>query len=82
MSIGATAGTTIFVHENPERGHRTRLLLAWLVAFAIVLVIAGYGFNYYTLSAADRPFSPKHDARAPAAPSASSSACSASFSFS
>ncbi len=68
MSIGATAGTTIFVPENPERGHRTRLLLAWLVALAIVLVIAGYGFNYYTLSAADRPFSPKHDALRPSGP--------------
>ncbi len=68
MSIGATAGTTIFVHENPERGHRTRLLLAWLVALAIVLVIAGYGFNYYTLSAADRPFSPKHDGLRPSGP--------------
>ncbi len=68
MSIGATAGTTIFVRENPERAHRTRLLLAWLVALAIVLVIAGYGFNYYTLSAADRPFSPKHDALRPSGP--------------
>ena len=47
MSIGATAGATIFVREKPERAHRTRLLLAGLVALAIVLVIAGYGFNYY-----------------------------------
>lgn len=68
MSIGATASTTIFVPENPERGHRTRLLLAWLLAIAIVLVIAGYGFNYYTLSASDRPFSPKHDALRPSGP--------------
>jgi hypothetical protein len=68
MSIGATAGTNIFVHENPERGHRTRLLLAWLVALAIVLVIAGYGFDYYTLGAADRPFSSKHDALRPSGP--------------
>ncbi len=68
MSIGGTARTTIFVYENPERGHRRRLLLAWLVALAIVLVIAGYGFSYYTLSAADRPFSPKHDALRPGGP--------------
>jgi hypothetical protein len=32
-----------------------------MLALAIVLVIAGYGFDYYTLGSADRPFSPKHD---------------------
>jgi hypothetical protein len=31
------------------------VLPAWLLALAIVLVIARYGMNYYTLSAADRP---------------------------
>ena len=36
-------------------------MLAWLAGVGVVLVIAGYGLNYYTLSAADRPFSPKHD---------------------
>jgi hypothetical protein len=56
------------VRESAEAGHHLRLLLAWLVALAIVLVIAGYGWNYYTLSAADRPFSPKHDALRPSGP--------------
>lgn len=65
MSAGATVGSNILVRDDPERGHRARLVLAWLVALAIVLVITGYGFNYYTLSAADRPFSPKHDALRP-----------------
>jgi TRAP-type C4-dicarboxylate transport system permease small subunit len=65
MSIGATVGSNVLVGEDPERGHRMRVLLAWLLALAIVLVIAGYGLNYYTLSAADRPFSPKHDALRP-----------------
>jgi hypothetical protein len=32
-----------------------------MLALAVVLVIGGYGFNYYTLSAAQRPFSPKHE---------------------
>jgi hypothetical protein len=68
MSIGATIGSSILVHEDPERGHRLRVLLAWLVALAIVLIIGGYGLNYYTLSAADRPFSPKHDALRPSGP--------------
>jgi hypothetical protein len=31
-----------------------------MLALAFILVIAGYGMNYYTLSAAERPFSPKH----------------------
>src|SRR5437764_13083650 len=31
-----------------------------MLALAVVLVIAGYGYDYYSLSAAQRPFSPKH----------------------
>jgi len=65
MSVGASVSSNVLVREDPERGHRTRVMLAWLLALAIVLVIAGYGLNYYTLSAADRPFSPKHDALRP-----------------
>jgi hypothetical protein len=61
MSVQATAQTSILTREDPERGHRTRVLLAWLLAAAVVLVIAGYGYDYYTLSATQRPFSPKHD---------------------
>jgi hypothetical protein len=58
--VTAVSASVTIVREDPERGHRTRVMLAWLLALAIVLIIAGYGFNYYTLSAADRPFSPKH----------------------
>jgi len=68
MSVGASVGTNVFVREDPERGHRMRLILAWLLALAIILVIAGYGLDYYMLSAADRPFSPKHDALHPSGP--------------
>jgi hypothetical protein len=50
---------------DPEKGHRARLLLAWMLALALVLVIAGYGRDYYTLGADDRPFSPKHAALRP-----------------
>jgi hypothetical protein len=60
MSASATIGTAILPREDAEKGHRTRLFLAWMLALAVVLVIAGYGLNYYTLSAAQRPFSPKH----------------------
>jgi hypothetical protein len=61
MSTSASVRTAILTREDPEKGHHTRVLLAWLLAAAVVLVIAGYGFNYYTLSAAQRPFSPKHE---------------------
>jgi len=61
MSAEASARSAIFAREDGERGHRLRLLLAWLASLAMVLVIAGYGFNYYTLSSENRPFSPKYE---------------------
>jgi hypothetical protein len=61
MSASASAGTAVLTRDDPERGHRTRLFLAWMLALAVVLIIGGYGYNYYTLSAALRPFSPKHE---------------------
>jgi hypothetical protein len=61
MSASASSVGTAILTRDAEKGHRTRLLLAWLLALAVVLVIAGYGYDYYTLSAAQRPFSPKHE---------------------
>src|ERR1700739_1747338 len=61
MSVGASVESNILVREDAERGHRLRVLLSWLLALAVVLVIAGYGLDYYTLSANNRPFSPKPD---------------------
>jgi hypothetical protein len=61
MSTTASLRTAVLTREDPEKGHRLRVRLAWLAAAAVVLVIAGYGFDYYTLSALQRPFSPKHE---------------------
>jgi hypothetical protein len=65
MSTGAAVQNSVLVRSDPDRGHRVRLTLAWLLALALVLVIAGYGWNYYTLGTSDRPFSPKHGALRP-----------------
>jgi|HubBroStandDraft_6_1064221.scaffolds.fasta_scaffold00283_8 hypothetical protein len=61
MSAEAAIRTAMLAREDAERGHRLRVKLAWLLALAVVLIIGGYGFNYYTLSAIDRPYSPKFD---------------------
>jgi hypothetical protein len=60
-TLGATSGAAAFTRDQTERGHRTRVILAWLLAAAVVLVIAGYGYDYYSLGANQRPFSPKHE---------------------
>jgi hypothetical protein len=60
MSASASVRPAIIVREDAERGHHIRVFLAWMLALAVILVIGGYGFDYYTLGAAQRPFSPKH----------------------
>src|ERR1700752_2579554 len=62
MSASSTTiGAAVLTREDAEKGHRTRVFLAWMLALAVVLVIAGYGYDYYTLGATERPFSPKHE---------------------
>lgn len=68
MSVQASVRTGMLAQEDLERGHRIRLRLAWLTALAVVLVIGGYGFNYYTLPLEQRPFSPKHELLNPGGP--------------
>jgi len=68
MSASASVGSAILTREDAEKGHRTRLFLAWMLAISVVLVIGGYGLNYYSLSAADRPFSAKHEMLRPSGP--------------
>jgi hypothetical protein len=61
MSVSTSVNAAILAREDAEKGHRTRLFLAWMLALAVVLVIAGYGYDYYLLGATQRPFSPKHE---------------------
>jgi hypothetical protein len=53
---------------NAERGHRIRLYALYALAIATNLAIFIYGFDYYKLSAMDRPFSPKHHMLRPSGP--------------
>ena len=50
----------IAVVRNGKRAHHMRLAAGYLVAVALILGLFIYGFDYYTLSSAERPFSPKH----------------------
>ena len=72
MSANATATARIAdrVKSVPdaERGHRLRLRALYVLGFATNLAIFIYGFDYYKLSAFDRPFSPKHHILRPTRP--------------
>ncbi|MGC2476319.1 MAG: hypothetical protein WA485_18425 [Candidatus Sulfotelmatobacter sp.] len=72
MSANATATTAIVDRTRPagdtERGHRLRMRALYVVAIVSNLAIFFYGFDYYKLSAVDRPFSPKHHMLRPSGP--------------
>src|SRR6202049_115653 len=53
---------------DTEKRHRARLYALYALAIAINLAIFFYGFDYYKLSAIDRPFSPKHHLLRPSVP--------------
>jgi hypothetical protein len=60
MSINLTLPTTATSLPDPDRMHRFRLRLAYLVALAGTLALLVYGFSYYWSSPAQRALSPKH----------------------
>jgi TRAP-type C4-dicarboxylate transport system permease small subunit len=60
MTTNATLHTLAPAARDPERAHHLRLAGAWAMAIAFMLAIGVYGFDYYTLSAVNRPLSPKH----------------------
>lgn len=70
MSATATARIADPTRAVPdaERGHRVRLYSLYVLAIATNLAIFFYGFDYYKLSAIDRPFSPKHHMLRPSGP--------------
>src|SRR6478735_16305 len=58
--MNATVSSAVIVTANRDRSHKTRLLVAWFMAIVLIMGLAIYGFDYYTLGSAARPFSPKH----------------------
>ncbi len=60
MSANANVATRVVPAKDAERAHRIRLICGYTLAIALIAGLAVYGFDYYTLSSADRPFSPKH----------------------
>lgn len=72
--MSANAATTAHIATasaavpNSERRHRIRLYILYALAISINLAIFFYGFDYYKLSAMDRPFSPKHHLLRPSGP--------------
>ncbi len=43
-----------------DRGHKLRLLASYIAAITLIVGLAIYGFDYYTLDAVQRPHSAKH----------------------
>ena len=73
MSANATATARLVPAAatsatDSERRHRVRLYVLYAVAITVNLAIFFYGFDYYRLSALDRPFSPKHHLLRPSGP--------------
>ena len=60
MSANATAVARVVPVADQERGHRIRLIVGYVFAISLIASLLIYGFDYYTLSSIDRPFSPKH----------------------
>jgi hypothetical protein len=56
----AAAPTAIFSNDSAEQKHRKRLVAGWILSTALVAAFSIYGFDYYILGPAERPFSPKH----------------------
>ena len=61
MSANATVATAAVIPAaRKARGHQIRLIALYGTAIALILALAAYGFDYYTLDAAQRPLSAKH----------------------
>jgi hypothetical protein len=60
MSANASVATAVISARDKHRAHRLRLTIGYVLAISLIVGLLAYGFDYYTLSSIDRPFSPKH----------------------
>ena len=60
MSTQISVPRVMTAQVDPEKAHRARLGIAYIIAGVLTLIQIVYGFNYYILSQADRVLSPKH----------------------
>ncbi|MBI1787325.1 MAG: hypothetical protein HYR60_07215 [Acidobacteria bacterium] len=65
MATTASSHTTIISTGilpaiDPERGHRLRLVLAWIAVGGLIAFLAVYGFSYYRLDLPSRAYSSMH----------------------
>ena len=60
MSANATVTARSVALRDKERSHRLRLMFGYAMMITLIAGLFIYGFDYYTLSAVERPFSPKH----------------------
>jgi hypothetical protein len=65
MSANASVATAVAPVQDRERGHRSRVAAGYFLFATLVVALTVYGYDYYTLGLADRPFSPKHLALRP-----------------
>jgi hypothetical protein len=66
MSTQVTVATAASLQApDKERGHRRRVIAGYILFITLIVALTVHGFDYYSLDAADRPFSPKHHALRP-----------------
>ncbi len=61
MSAVASLMNYTAVQKRAEQAHRWRLRAAASMAILLLIALSVYGWDYYLLSATERPFSPKYD---------------------
>jgi hypothetical protein len=65
MSANASVATAVASSHDRERGHRSRVAAGYFLFATLIIALSVYGFDYYMLGTADRPFSPKYAALRP-----------------
>src|SRR5467141_4763102 len=65
MSANASVATAVAPSQDRERGHRSRVAAGYFLFATLIAALTVYGFDYYSLGSADRPFSLKHIALRP-----------------